>query len=161
MVYLNRFLRYIILLAVVIFAFVTIVLAIISYSRDIPFSYENNGSDILYHSSDGSWSAQESMLYGYSFRQIVYDFELYKLKCAKPDIYLVRLTAEKEFWRWSWWFDDYSSVKWRVPLSSDYSKQSAKADHVGSNCEDNDVTNDEMDLVRLKTNQYIAGLISK
>jgi hypothetical protein len=111
------------------FIVITLLLYLISVNNNIPFSYENGGTDVAFQSSDGGWSGQESMMTGRNFFVMVKSFELYKLKCNKPRVTLQRISAAQDFWKWAWLFDDYDSPKWQVPFVHQHSSIKEKIEY--------------------------------
>lgn len=101
-----------------IYVFVTVALIIVHRAKGIEFSYENNGTDLSFCSSDGIWKAEEDMINGKNFERVLLDFELYRIRCGKPDIHLLRTKDKKMPWKWAWWFDNYDSPKWRLPYKT-------------------------------------------
>ena len=113
--YVKRTLITLVSVPLFIFTFVTIALIIVHQAKGVEFSYENNGTDLTFCSSDGIWKAEEDMINGKSFEKVLLDFELYRLRCDKPEVHLLRTKEKKKPWKWAWWFDNYNSPKWRVP----------------------------------------------
>lgn len=110
-------LRLLLVLPVAIFAYVTVSLAIVHRVRGVPFSYEHNGTDLTFASSDGRWRGEEDMLSGRDFKAVLEEFELYRLRAARPDVRLLRTKPWKRPWKWAWWFDRRNSPKWKVPYA--------------------------------------------
>lgn len=111
-------LMYIVALLPILAVVYTIVgLVIVHRVNSVPFSFENNGTDLTFQSSDGLWFGEENMLRGKDFKAVVVDFELYKIQCNKPHSTLRRTKDKKRPWNEAWWFDNYRSPKWNVPYS--------------------------------------------
>lgn len=71
--------------------------------------------DAAFQSSDGQWADSELQLKGRSFKRVVLQFELYKVRCGAPDAELLRVTQEEWFNVFAW--PSYvTDKKWRVPL---------------------------------------------
>lgn len=98
-----------------IFLFVTVSLLIVHRVRGVDFSYEHNGTDLTFASSDGGWRGEEDMLGGRDFNRVLVDFELYRLQSEQPELRLLRTKPWKKPWQWAWWFDRRTSPKWKVP----------------------------------------------
>ena len=145
------------LIPVLIFIFVTIALAIIHINNGVPFSYQNNGTDLTFQSSDGRWLDEENMLQGKDFKSVLISFELYKIKCEKPGITLWRTKKEKRPWNWAWWFDDYNSAKWKVPYKSNLPNAVVENEP----CFSSEPTSFEVDLAKQKAEFYITELNSQ
>lgn len=139
---------------VFIFAFVTIALIIVHRVKGVEFSYENNGTDLTFCSSDGIWEAEEDMINGKNFEKILLDFELYRIRCSKPDVHLLRTKDRKRPWKWAWWFDNYDSPKWRVP----YSQKDEIAFKDVDPCPDRDYTPAEIELVKDRVKGMLTSL---
>ena len=77
--------------------------------------------DAVFRSSDGEWADSEYQSKGRTFEVIVWNFELYKLRCAAPNAVLVRATPQL-------WFNVfalpsyYANAKWRVAYSNEHSE---------------------------------------
>ncbi len=104
-----------VVLPVLIFAYVTAGLFIVHRKNGVAFSYRNAGTDLVFASSTGRWTAEEDLIRGRHFEHIVLAHELYKIHCNQPDASLVRTKPKKRPWNWAFWFDDYDDPKWRVP----------------------------------------------
>lgn len=98
-----------------IFSFVSVGLYFVHNHRGLEFSYENNGTDMSFSSSDGIWRTQEDMLNGYNFQIILTEFRAFQVRCQRPNIKLWRTKAKKYPYKWAWWFDVYASPKWALP----------------------------------------------
>lgn len=103
---------------VAVFVYVTAALLIIHHSRGLEFSYEHAGTDLTFASSDGGWNAEEDLMRGRGFKEILVDFELYRIRTQQPDVRLLRTKPWKKPWQWAWWFDRRSSPKWKIPFVS-------------------------------------------
>ena len=79
--------------------------------------FANPETNVRFQSSDGQWHDQEVLFKGREFESIVVYFELYKLKCDRPDAKLQRVTTKPGTNELAYWFDDYDDPKWRVPLA--------------------------------------------
>jgi hypothetical protein len=141
------------MLPALVFAYVTVGLWIVHRHNGVAFSYRNAGTDLEFASSDGHWSAEEDLLRGRHFEQIVVAFELYKIHCKRPAALLVRTKPRKRPWNWAYWFDDYSDTKWRVP----YVPAVARRDR--ESCAMRPGTDEEIAAADLAAHQYIARLI--
>jgi len=138
----------------IVFSYVTISLFIVHKSRGLEFSYENNGTDLTFKSSDGGWNGEEDMLYGRNFDSLLVSFELYRLHCKKEAVTLLRTKEKKNFWKWAWWFDNYSSAKWKVPyIPADSIK---RQDTVS--CPDGPYTPEEKTLARKRARIFLDAL---
>lgn len=115
---LRRSLISLLLVPVGIFLFVTVALAIVHRVRGVSFSYEHNGTDLTFASSDGGWHGEENMLSGRDFTAVLVDFELYRIRSHQPEVRLLRTKPWKKPWKWAWWFDRHNSPKWKVPYAS-------------------------------------------
>lgn len=153
----KKLILFFVLFPVLIFICVTIALVIIHINNGTPFSYRNNGTDLTFQSSDGCWSDEEDLLRGKDFKSVLVSFELYKIKCEKPDIVLWRTKQEKKPWNWAWWFDDYNAAKWKVP----YRSKLSNAISVNKPCYTRETTSFETDLAQQKAQLYIARLSSQ
>jgi hypothetical protein len=102
-------------LPALIFVYVTVGLFVVHRKNGVPFSYRNAGTDLIFASSSGRWTAEEDLLRGKHFEDIVVAHELYKVQCDHPAAILVRVKPKKKPWNWAFWFDDYDDLKWRVP----------------------------------------------
>jgi hypothetical protein len=105
------------LVPVVIFLFVTVSLIVVHRVRGVSFSYEHNGTDLTFASSDGGWRGEEDMLSGRDFTAVLVDFELYRIRSHQPEVRLLRTKPWKKPWKWAWWFDRRKSQKWKVPYA--------------------------------------------
>lgn len=106
------------MLPLAIFIYVTGGLLIVHRQNDVTFSYRNAGTDLVFASSGGHWRAEEDLLRGRHFEQIVVAHELYKIQCGRSGAILIRTKPRKRPWNWAFWFDNYDEVKWRVPYMS-------------------------------------------
>jgi len=150
----KKWILFIALFPVLIFVFITIALIIVHINNGVSFSYQNNGTDLTFQSSDGYWSDEEDLLHGKDFKRILIKFELYKIKCGKPDVVLWRTKKEKRPWNWAWWFDDYDTAKWKVPFRSGLSN--AISDN--ELCFTREATTDEIKLAQQKMKLFIEYL---
>jgi len=141
-------------LPLIVFSYVTISLFILHKSRGLEFSYENNGTDLTFSSSDGGWHGEEDMLNGKNFDSLLVSFELYRLHCNKDAVSLLRTKDKKNFWKWAWWFDNYSSVKWKVP----YIPADSIIQKDTISCPDGDYTTDEKILARKRARLFLEAL---
>lgn len=139
---------------VIIFVYATVGLFIVHKAKGIEFSYENNGTDLSFSSSDGNWTAEEDMINGKNFENILITFELYRIRCDKPDVSLIRTKGKKNFWKWAWWFDNYSSAKWKVP---DSSFKKITYENL-ENCPERDYTTEEISLANRRATQFLLEL---
>lgn len=110
----KKFLLILFSIPVAVFVFVTVALMIVHKAKGIEFSYENNGTDLMFSSSDGGWAEEEDMINGKHYESILESFNEYKNNCGNRDIKLVRTKDKKKPWKWAWWFDNYRSPKWKV-----------------------------------------------
>ena len=103
--------------SVALFLFVTVSLVIVHRVRSVPFSYEHNGTDLTFASSDGGWRGEENMLSGREFSTVLFEFELYRIRSRQPALRLLRTKPWKKPWQWAWLFDRSRSPKWKVPYT--------------------------------------------
>lgn len=137
-----------------IFTYATVTLYIAQKANGTEFSYQNGGTDLTFQSSDGTWFAEEDLIRGKDFENVVVSFELYKIRCKKPELTLLRTKPRKRAWQWAWWFDDYAAAKWKVP----YAEMVAPRDVRPDNCRPDDATEAERATALANANQFIANL---
>ncbi len=71
-------------------------------------------TNIQFQSSDGYWHDRELLFKDRNFDSVVVYFELYKLKCDKPNVTIQRVTKPPKSNEIAYWFNDYSEPKWKV-----------------------------------------------
>ena len=81
------------------------IIALIAFAS---FALVASASNIVFESSDGVWTDSIIDTKGRDFRQVLWTFEAYKLKEKKPDITLVRITAEPK--------EKEHDLAWKVPF---------------------------------------------
>lgn len=150
----RKFVVVLLCIPAIIFIYVTVALFIVHKAKGVEFSYENNGTDLSFSSSDGQWRAEEDMINGKDFKEILIDFELYRIRCNKQDVSLIRTKGKKGFWKWAWWFDNYSSVKWQVPYTS---LKNIITDNLEV-CHERDYTDEEISLANKRAKNFLQKL---
>ena len=73
-----------------------------------------DGTNVSFRTSDGRWTDKEKLSKGYDFKDVVVNYELYKIICNAPKAKLLRVTRRSNR-SLSNMFDDRSDPKWRVP----------------------------------------------
>jgi hypothetical protein len=82
---------------------------IIMFFPDIPTS-------VKFQSSDGEWTENEDLFkMSRMFGGIIYSFELYKIHCNKPEVFLQRITKKPRRGSAEDHLNDYKEMKWEVP----------------------------------------------
>lgn len=136
------------------FVYVTVALVIVHRVHGVDFAYEHNGTDLTFASSDGGWRGEEDMIKGRDFAGLLVEFELYKIRRERPGITLLRTKPWKRPYKWAWWFDRRSSLKWRVPYvpPAEVPTVASPESHGG------DVTSAERALARERAAAYLEQL---
>lgn len=137
---------------VLIFAYVTVGLWIVHRVNHTKFSYHNAGTDLTFESSDRIWIGDEDLLRGRHFEQVLFDFELFRIRCQKPQASLLRTKPRKRPWNWAYWFDDYQELKWRVPYSIPVARRTQPA------CAKGKATSSQMSQAQLARLLYLEHL---
>src|SRR5262245_35982875 len=82
--------------------------------------------DCSYESSDGKWWDQEVGIKGRGFDDMVYYFELYKLRCDVPTVKLVRTTRKNPFNVLAW-HNYLTDEKWKIEYGAPSSKSESNS----------------------------------
>lgn len=121
-----------------------------------PITSVFSGTRVTFQSSDGLWSHKENSFRSRQFLNTVILFEEYKIKCNVPAVMLLRVTKRPESFSVEGLFDDYSDVKWRVPLADN-----AQSNNVGSfepECAKRGIFDSEIKLATARAHIYINSL---
>ena len=125
------------------------------------YVFESKGTDVAYQTSDGTWADNEVLFKGRNFEGIVFGYELYKIVCNAPDIELQRITKKPNFLTVSWWFDDFDSPKWKVPVADPHPNLDGKFYYrpkEKKHCSNQPVSKEHLAQARRKAIEYINEL---
>ena len=117
-----------------------------------------------FESSDTNWWDNEVVVKGRGLEDIVFQYELYKLRCNAPTAMLVRTTPKNSFNIFAWPGYLYDE-KWKVPYGapSNKSRESFVGSIIGKeHCYTTPKTDRDSDLemVHQATQRFIANLSS-
>tara|TARA_B100000768_G_C11211800_1_gene346360 strand:- start:668 stop:1126 length:459 start_codon:yes stop_codon:yes gene_type:complete len=125
------------------------------------YVFDSQGTDVAYQTSDGFWADNEVLFKGRNFAGIVFGYELYKIVCETSDVELQRITDKPSIFKASWWFDDFNSPKWKVPLVERHPNLNGKNYYRPKDtqhCSNRAVSQAELDLARERAERYINAL---
>ena len=109
------------------------------------------GADVAFASSDGGWEDDEILFKGRGFEDLVFLFELYKLKCNASGSSLERLTPYPNPWTYQFWFTNPFAKKWRVPFR-------AGARPSSQSCAEDRSTSDDDLIAKHNAHRYLESL---
>lgn len=125
------------------------------------FVFESKGTDVAYQTSDGAWADNEVLFKGRNFPGIVLGYEIYKIACNAPGVELQRITEKPNIFTVSWWFDDFSSPKWQVPLAEIHPNLVGKSYYRPKDkkhCANQSVSKEQIAQAKNRAKQYIRSL---
>jgi hypothetical protein len=123
--------------------------------------------DCSYESSDGRWRDQEIQIKGRDFEDMIYFFELYKLRCDASTAKLVRTTRKYPINVFAW-RNYLNDDKWKIGYGYPVSEDSANFYHVAlgdsingiHNCFNVPKTDNDYEMAREASRKFIEGLSS-
>jgi hypothetical protein len=118
---------------------------------------------VSFQSSDGEWADSEDLWKGRTFEQIVFFFELYKIKCVQPDSRLQRITKKPKIYTLENWANDYRDLKWHIPYVEPL--PNTEGGHypplTREHCDNIPVSQQQLDLAHQRATQYIERMKHK
>jgi hypothetical protein len=125
------------------------------------YVFESQGTDTAFQASDGNWADNEVLFKGRSFESIVFSYELYKIVCGIPEVQLQRITEKPSIFTTSWWFDDFDSPKWRVPIAKRHPNLEGESYYRPKDkehCSNQPVSKEHLEQAEEQTIEYINEL---
>ncbi|HMV83987.1 MAG TPA: hypothetical protein PLD20_09735 [Blastocatellia bacterium] len=127
-----------------------------------PVIYASFHGFTTFESSDANWWDKEVLLKGRGLDSMVFQFELYKLRCDAPTATLIRTTPKNPFNVLAWpgyLYDENWKLPYRPP--SKKSHESFIAATIGKrHCYNTPKTDQDLDLAHQATQKFMMSLSS-